>query len=67
MVTIVEQLDERTVDLTIDSPSVGEAKVRLLLPTALADDPDATYPVLYLCTAPGTTTPAGPARPTWLT
>ena len=27
---------------------MGEAKVRLLLPTALADDPDATYPVLYL-------------------
>ena len=28
----VEELDERTVDLTIDSPAVGTEKVRLLLP-----------------------------------
>ena len=47
-VTAVERLGERTVDLTIDSPSVGEAKVRLLLPASFDDDPDATYPVLYL-------------------
>jgi S-formylglutathione hydrolase FrmB len=47
-VAAVEQLDERMVDLTIDSASVGEAKVRLLLPDGFDDDPDATYPVLYL-------------------
>jgi diacylglycerol O-acyltransferase/trehalose O-mycolyltransferase len=44
----VATLDERTVDLTIESPSVGEAKVRLLLPAGFDDDPEATYPVLYL-------------------
>jgi S-formylglutathione hydrolase FrmB len=41
-------IDERTRDLTIESPSVGEAKVRLLLPAGFEDDPEATYPVLYL-------------------
>jgi S-formylglutathione hydrolase FrmB len=48
VVTGVEQLDERTVDLTIASPSVGEAKVRLLLPPAFEEDQDATWPVLLL-------------------
>lgn len=41
-------LDDRLVELTIDSPSVGSAKVRLLVPDSLGDDPDARYPVLYL-------------------
>jgi S-formylglutathione hydrolase FrmB len=44
----VAELDERTRDLTIESPSVGEAKVRLLLPAGFDDDPEATHPVLYL-------------------
>jgi hypothetical protein len=44
----VAELDGRTRDLTIESPSVGEAKVRLLLPAGFADDPEARYPVLYL-------------------
>jgi len=41
-------LDDRMVELTIDSSSVGEAKVRLLLPATFDEDPWATYPVLYL-------------------
>ena len=44
----VEELDERTVDLTIDSPAVGIQKVRLLLPTGFDQDADADWPVLYL-------------------
>jgi diacylglycerol O-acyltransferase / trehalose O-mycolyltransferase len=48
VVTGVEHLDERTVDLTIESPSVGRVRVRLLLPTRFAATPDATWPVLYL-------------------
>ena len=47
-VVLVAAPDERTRDLTIDSPSVGEAKVRLLLPAGFEEDPEATYPVLYL-------------------
>jgi S-formylglutathione hydrolase FrmB len=47
-VTAVEQLDERLVDLTIESTSVGRVKVRLLLPTRFDEQPDATWPVLYL-------------------
>ena len=33
----VAELDERTRDLTIESPSVGEARVRLLLPAGFGD------------------------------
>ena len=44
----VAEVDERTRDLTIESPSVGEATVRLLLPTGYDEDADRTYPVLYL-------------------
>ena len=47
-VTAVEQLDERLVDLTIESTSVGRVKVRLLLPTRFDEQPDTTWPVLYL-------------------
>ena len=48
VVTAVEQLDERMVDLSIDSPSVGEVKVRLLLPAGFEEEPERTWPVLYL-------------------
>ena len=44
----VEELDERTVDLTIDSPAVGTEKVRLLLPAGFDREADADWPVLYL-------------------
>ena len=44
----VAEVDERTRDLTIESPSVGEATVRLLLPAGFDEDADADYPVLYL-------------------
>lgn len=44
----VEELDERMVDLTIDSPAVGTEKVRLLLPAAFDPDGDDDWPVLYL-------------------
>ena len=36
----VETLDARTRDLTIESPSVGTVKVRLLLPSAFDEQPD---------------------------
>lgn len=43
------QVDERTWDLTIDSPAVGRpVAVRLLLPGRFAADPDRRWPVLYL-------------------
>lgn len=48
VVTAIERLDERTVDLTIESPAVGVVRVRLLLPARFDADPDATWPVLYL-------------------
>jgi diacylglycerol O-acyltransferase/trehalose O-mycolyltransferase len=48
LITTVETLDARTRDLTIESPAVGTAKVRLLLPTAFETRPDARFPVLYL-------------------
>lgn len=41
-------MDARTRDLTIDSPSVGVVKVRLLLPEGFEGDPSARRPVLYL-------------------
>lgn len=44
----VQELGERTVDLTIDSPAVGVKKVRLLLPQRFDEAPDARWPVLYL-------------------
>lgn len=47
-VIAVEQLDERMLDLAIDSPSVGEVRVRLLLPAGFEDEPERTWPVLWL-------------------
>jgi diacylglycerol O-acyltransferase / trehalose O-mycolyltransferase len=44
----VDQVDPRMVDLLIDSPAVGPAQVRLLLPEGFGSDPSATYPSLYL-------------------
>ena len=44
----VETVDERIRDLTIDSPSVGIVKVRLLLPAKFDAEPTTTWPVLYL-------------------
>ena len=44
----VETLDDRTRDLTIESPAVGTAMVRLLLPRTFASRPEARFPVLYL-------------------
>ena len=41
-------IDARTRDLTIDSPSVGEVKVRLLLPSTFDAMPTTNWPVLYL-------------------
>ncbi len=44
----VEALDDRMVDLTIDSPAVGTEKVRLLLPPGFDPGADVEWPVLYL-------------------
>ncbi|GAA3130905.1 alpha/beta hydrolase family protein [Streptomyces rectiviolaceus] len=42
-------LDSRTVDLTVDSPAVGkQLPVRVILPTRFKEQPDRTWPVLYL-------------------
>jgi S-formylglutathione hydrolase FrmB len=44
----VEVLGPRVRDLTIESPAVGTAVVRLLLPAAFDARPTARWPVLYL-------------------
>ena len=44
----VDVIDERTRDLTIESPSVGYAKARLLLPEGFDEGGDDAWPVLYL-------------------
>ena len=44
----VTEVDERTRDLTIASPSIGTKQVRLILPAGFDDEPDRTWPVLYL-------------------
>jgi diacylglycerol O-acyltransferase/trehalose O-mycolyltransferase len=44
----VDTVDPRTRDLTIESPSVGEARVRLLLPSRFEAQPETRWPVLYL-------------------
>jgi len=44
-----EEVNARTVDLTVDSPALGtRAKVRLLLPSAKPSAPPSGWPVLYL-------------------
>nr|WP_035970451.1 alpha/beta hydrolase family protein [Kutzneria albida] len=48
-VVVQSQVDARTLDLTISSPALGtSAPVRLLLPAHWYDQPDRTWPVLYL-------------------
>lgn len=47
-VTDVAEVDERTRDLTIASPAVGTKKARLILPEGFDEQPDRTWPVLYL-------------------
>jgi diacylglycerol O-acyltransferase / trehalose O-mycolyltransferase len=47
-IVTVETIDGRTRDLTIESPSVGTVKVRLLLPSTFDSDPATRFPVLYL-------------------
>ena len=47
-IVAVEEVDTRTRDLTIESPSVGTVKVRLLLPAAFETQPETRWPVLYL-------------------
>ena len=44
----VAEVEERVRDLTIASPAVGTKRVRLILPAGFDDDPDRTWPVLYL-------------------
>jgi diacylglycerol O-acyltransferase/trehalose O-mycolyltransferase len=44
----VAEVGERMRDLTIESPSVGVRNVRLILPANWDEQPDATWPVLYL-------------------
>ncbi len=47
-IVAVDTIDSRTRDLTIESPSVGHVKVRLLLPADFEAEPSSTWPVLYL-------------------
>ncbi len=47
-VVSVNKVDERTRDVVIDSPSVGEVRVRLLVPVGFEADPNRRWPVLYL-------------------
>ncbi|MGH3813516.1 MAG: alpha/beta hydrolase [Pseudonocardiaceae bacterium] len=51
-VVSVGKVDDRTRDVVIDSPSVGETRVRLLLllllPVGFEADPNRRWPVLYL-------------------
>lgn len=44
----VMPVSERVVDLSITSPAVGIGRVRLILPTAWDQRPEARWPVLYL-------------------
>lgn len=44
----VEEVGHRTIDLTIDSPSVGVQRARLLLPAGFDPAAKADWPLLYL-------------------
>ncbi|MEU6037244.1 alpha/beta hydrolase-fold protein [Actinomadura sp. NPDC047616] len=47
-VTAEEQLDERTYDLTVSSPALGQSvKVRVLVPDGWSRDAARTWPVVY--------------------
>ena len=47
-VVSVDKINDRTRDVVIDSPSVGETKVRLMLPVGFEANPHRRWPVLYL-------------------
>ncbi|MEX1344630.1 MAG: alpha/beta hydrolase family protein, partial [Candidatus Limnocylindrales bacterium] len=47
-VTDVAVVDNRTRDLTIASPAVGTKMARLILPAGFDEQPERTWPVLYL-------------------
>ena len=47
-VVSVTAVDERTRDVRIDSPAVGNVVVRLVLPTEFDQRPEETWPTLYL-------------------
>lgn len=47
-IVAIDAIDRRTRDLTIDSPSVGLRRVRLLLPARFDEAPSTRWPVLYL-------------------
>ncbi|MGD9485997.1 alpha/beta hydrolase family protein [Streptomyces sp. TRM70308] len=48
-----DRVDDRTLDLTVDSPALGfEARVRLLLPAGWRPDAGRTWPTLYLLHGP---------------
>ena len=47
-IVAIEKIDARTRDLTIESPSVGTVKVRLLLPASFDEQSESRWPVLYL-------------------
>jgi len=44
----VAEVDERIRDLTIESPAVGTKSVRLILPDRFDEEPERSWPVLYL-------------------
>jgi diacylglycerol O-acyltransferase/trehalose O-mycolyltransferase len=44
----VETINDRTRDLTIDSPAVGKQMARLIVPHGFDADPSRRWPVLYL-------------------
>lgn len=43
-----EQLSDRLIELTVDADGVGTTKLRLLLPHGFDEEPDRSWPVLYL-------------------
>jgi diacylglycerol O-acyltransferase/trehalose O-mycolyltransferase len=47
-VVSVAKIGDRTRDVVIDSPSVGEVRVRLLVPADFETDPHRRWPVLYV-------------------
>ncbi|MGW4348448.1 MULTISPECIES: alpha/beta hydrolase [unclassified Streptomyces] len=48
-IVATQRLDDRTLDLTVDSPAVGkQVKARVILPANWSADATRTWPVLYL-------------------
>jgi len=44
----VTAVDDRVVDLQVESPSIGTALVRLILPDQFEEQPDTRWPVLFM-------------------